>query len=141
MQFIFIRNLKFVAIELYPENKKMPIQDPRPMVFQLLNSTEAGKKLVETVSFRVDKKKEKRFLELAGGLVEDSLRNPGSFTLELHKLLPPNDQYTEFLLYEVWQDRDCLRKQWESDFLRVFQEKLMTEELLVAPPDLRFYRH
>jgi quinol monooxygenase YgiN len=111
------------------------------MVFQLLDSAGAGKKLVETVGFRVDKKKEKRFLELASGLIQDSHRNPGSLSLDLHKLLPPNEQHTEYLLYEVWEDRDSLRKQWESDFLRVFQERLMTEELLVSPPDLRFYWH
>jgi len=117
----------------------MAIQDPRPMVFQLLDSIERNKKLVETVGFKVDKKKEKRFLELASGLVADTRQNSGSLSLDLHKLLPANEQHSEYLLYEVWKDRDCLRKQWESDFLRVFQEKLMTEELLVSPPDLRFY--
>ncbi len=119
----------------------MAIQDPRPIVFQLLDSSEPNKKLVETVSFRVVKKKEKRFLELASGLITDSRRNSGSLSLDLHKLLLPGDQHTEYLLYEVWKDRDCLRKQWESDFLRIFQEKLVTDELLVSPPDLRFYRH
>jgi quinol monooxygenase YgiN len=117
------------------------IQDPRPMVFQLLDSAEPNTKLVETVSFRVDKKKEKRFLELASGLVADTRRDSGSLSIDLHKLLPPSDLHTEYLLYEVWKDRDSLRKQWESDFLRVFQERLVTEELLLSPPDLKFYWH
>ena len=111
------------------------------MIFQLLNSLEPGVQLVETVSFRVDNKKEKRFLALASRLVEDTRRNSGSLSLDLHKLLPPNALHTEYLLYEVWKDRDCLRKQWERDFLRVFQERLMTEELLLSPPDLKFYLH
>lgn len=68
----------------------MATPDPRPMVFRLLDSSEPNKKLVETVSFKVDKKKEKRFLELVSGLVTDSRRNPGSLTLELHKLWPPD---------------------------------------------------
>jgi quinol monooxygenase YgiN len=119
----------------------MAIQDPRPMVFQLLDSTERNKRIVETVSFRVAKKKEKRFLELASGLITDSCRNSGSLSLDLHELLPPSDQHTEYLVYEVWKDRDCLRKQWESDFLRVFQQELMTQELLTSPPDLKFYLH
>jgi quinol monooxygenase YgiN len=117
------------------------IQDPRPMVFHLLDSAEPNKKLVEKVSFKVDKKKERRFLELASGLAEDSRRNSGSLSLNLHKLLPSGDLHAEYLLYEVWKDRDSLRKQWESDFLRVFQERLMTEELLLSPPDLKFYWH
>ena len=117
----------------------MAIQDPRLMVFHLLDSAEPNKKLVETVSFKVDKKKEKRFLELASGLVADSRRNSGSLSLDLHERLPPGDQHAEYLLYEVWKDRDSLRKQWESGFLRVFQERLVTEELLLSPPDLKFY--
>lgn len=119
----------------------MAIQDPRPMVFQLLDSVEPNKKLVETVSFKVNKKKEKVFLELASGLVTESRRNVGSLGLDLHRRLSPDEQYSEYLLYEVWRDRDSLRQQWESDFLRVFQEKLMTEELLEAPPELTFYLH
>ena len=80
-------------------------------------------------------------MELARGLITDSRRNSGSLSLDLHKLLLPSDEHTEYLLYEVWKDRDCLRKQWESDFPRIFQEKLVTDDLLVSPPDLRFYRH
>jgi hypothetical protein len=36
---------------------KIATPDPRPMVFRLLDSSEPNKKLVETVSFKVDKKR------------------------------------------------------------------------------------
>jgi quinol monooxygenase YgiN len=119
----------------------MTLQDPRPMVFQLLNSIEPGIKLVETVAFKVDKKKEQRFLELVEGLVADSGRAPGIISFNIHKCLSVNERHAEYLLYEVWKDRDGLKKQWESEFLKVFQAKLMTELLLVTPPDLKFFLH
>jgi quinol monooxygenase YgiN len=116
------------------------MQDPRTIVFQVLDSAEPSRQLVETVSFKVDTAKRNRFVELAAELKTDSKRNPGSLSFDLHSLLlPPTDHYAEYLLYELWSDRDSLRRQWESDFLRVFQDRLVSEELLVSPPDLRFY--
>jgi hypothetical protein len=44
------------------------------------------------------------------------------------------------LLYEVWRDRDGLKRQWESDFLKVFQGRLISENLLAAP-ELKFLLH
>jgi quinol monooxygenase YgiN len=118
----------------------MPVDDPRPVVFQALDSTAPNKKLVETVSFKVARGKVDRFLELASGLLNDSQRNPGSVSFSLHEqLLPPSNDHVEYLLYEVWQDRDSLRSQWESDFLRAFQDELVTQALLVSPPELKFY--
>jgi quinol monooxygenase YgiN len=128
----------------WAENRKdnsMTLQDPRPMVFQLLSSIEPGVKLVETVDFKVDKKKEQRFLELVEGLLADSGRAPGIISFNIHKCLSVSEHHAEYLLYEVWKDRDGLKKQWESEFLKVFQGKLMTESLLVAPPDLKFFLH
>jgi quinol monooxygenase YgiN len=120
----------------------MSSDDPRPVVFQMLDSTAPNQRLVETVSFKVARTKVERFLELAGGLLTDSRRNPGSISFELHELLfPPGEEYVEYLLYEIWRDRDSLRPQWESDFLRVFQSELVSQALLVSPPELKFYRH
>src|SRR5262249_27529998 len=117
----------------------MTAQDPRPMVFQLLNSVAPGLKLVETVNFKVAKDKEKRFLELVDGLIADSGKSVAIVAFNLHKCLPAGEHSTEYLLYEVWRDRDGLKKQWESDFLKVFQGKLMSENLLVAPPEPKFF--
>ena len=116
----------------------MTPQDPRPMVFQLLDSVAPGVKLVETVAFMVAKDKEKRFLELVDGLIADSA-SAAIMAFNLHKCMPMNGHSTEYLLYEVWRDRDGLKKQWQSDFLKVFQRKLMSENLLVAAPDLKFF--
>ena len=45
------------------------------------------------------------------------------------------------MLYDVSRDRGGLKKQFESDFLKVFQGKLMSENVLVAPPELKFFLH
>jgi len=116
-------------------------QDPRPMVFQLLNSVAPKVKLVETVNFKVAKDKEKRFLELVEVLIADSGKSAAIIAFNLHRCLPPGEHSTEYLLYEVWRDRDGLKKQWESDFLKVFQGRLISETLLVAPPELKFFLH
>jgi quinol monooxygenase YgiN len=118
----------------------MTPQDPRPMVFQLLDSVAPGVKLVETVSFKVAKDKEKRFVELVDGLIAES-KSPAILVFSLHKCLGAGEHSTEYLLYEVWRDRDGLKKQWKSDFLKVFQGKLINENLLAAAPELKFFLH
>jgi quinol monooxygenase YgiN len=113
-------------------------QDPRPMVFALLDSITSRGKLVETVNFKVAAEKERRFLELVEQLSAQSRQNRGLLRFDLHRLLPASEP-PEYLLYEVWTDQDGLRQQWQSDFLKTFQLKLTSEKLLIAPPDLRFY--
>lgn len=62
-------------------------------------------------------------------------------SFDLDRCLPGSEHYTEYLLYEVWRDREGLRKPWESDFPKVFQGKLMAENLLAAPPELKFFQY
>lgn len=116
----------------------MEPHDPRPWVYQVLNSINPHVKLVTTVGFKIDKKREKRFLELVNGFIVESRRAPGVISFDLHSLLPPSEDQAEYLLYEEFQDRDCVKEHWESDSLRVFQGKLR-EEVLTSNPDLRFY--
>jgi quinol monooxygenase YgiN len=93
------------------------------------------------LGIKVGQRKEQRFLQLVEGLVAESRRNAGIINFDLHKCLPTAEGHAEYLLYEVWRDRDDLKRQWESDFLRIFQEKLVSESLLVASPDLKFFRY
>jgi len=111
------------------------------MVFQLLNSVAPEVKLIETVGFQVAKQKRERFLELMDGLIADTSRSSGVMAFNFHERLPASEHHIEYLLYEVWRDRDALRKQWESDFLRVFQGRLISESLLAGPPELKFFVH
>lgn len=119
----------------------MTTQDPKPMVLQLLDSIERELKLVETVCFKVARGREKRFLDLVGALISDSTRTPGIMTFNLHKCLQVHEPHTEYLLCEVWRDRDALRKQWESDFLKIFHGKLVSENVLVTAPELKFFQY
>jgi quinol monooxygenase YgiN len=121
------------------EGVKMEAHDPRPWVYQVLNSVKPRVKLVTTVGFKVDKKREKRFLELVNGFVVENRRAPGVIHFDLHSLLPPSEDRGEYLLYEEFEDRDCVKGHWESDSLRIFQGKLQGEELITSLPDLRFY--
>ncbi len=50
---------------------------------------------------------------------------------------PGRGPATRHIPYEVWDNREALRGVWESEFLRKFQSRLATEQLLVGPPDMR----
>jgi hypothetical protein len=104
------------------------------MVFQLLDSVAPEVKLVETVGFKVDKGKEKRFLELVDSLIADS-KSPAIVGFNLHKCLPASEHSIEYLLYEVWRDRDGgfaaniaqLHKKYPEVCLRTLEQWLYDE--------------
>jgi len=116
------------------------MEGPKAGVLATLEKVDPSAELVETVRLPVNPAKTHRFEEWAAELAAETRKLPGLQTYEMHSAL--EGDAAVYFLYEVWEDRDALRRLWESDFLMKFQGQLQTEQLLVGEPDLGlFLRH
>lgn len=114
-------------------------RDPRPRVFAFLDSLMPGTKVVETVTLPVSKQKEPVFRRYLEELIRESKAVPGLTMFDFYTREGSQADTAEYFLHEVWQSPAGLRKQWESQHLRRFQERMRNEALLTGASDLRFY--
>jgi len=112
------------------------IDEVRAQVSQLLESIAGDVPIAAIVLFKVNRTKETQFIDSANLLTEATRRLPGVNVFSFHKAVVPGDAL-EYLIYEDWETRDFFRTQWESHHLKRFQYTV--GDLIVAPPDLRFY--
>jgi len=105
----------------------------------MLDSLPAQVPIAATVLFKVNPQKEGIFLQNANALTEATRRLPGCNVFAFHKAVKAGgpSEGIEYLIYEDWQTRDLFRTQWDSQHLQRFQHSV--GDLIVAPPDLRFY--
>jgi len=105
----------------------------------MLDSLPAQVPIAAIVLFRVNSEKEGIFLQNANALTEATRRLPGCNVFAFHKSVKAGgpSEGIEYLIYEDWQTRDLFRTQWDSQHLQRFQHAV--GDLIVAPPDLRFY--
>jgi haloalkane dehalogenase len=115
------------------------IQDVRAQVLRMLDTLPPGIPLAAIVIFKVDRTKERRFLEEADRLTSATRRLPGCNVFAFHKSTPPGPgtEPIEYLIYEDWETRELFHAQWTSDHLQSFQS--VVGDLVLAAPDLRFY--
>ncbi|HKI03132.1 MAG TPA: haloalkane dehalogenase [Thermoanaerobaculia bacterium] len=113
--------------------------DLRAQVLQMLDGLEPGIPLAAIVIFKVDREKERRFLEDADALTRATRRLPGCNVFAFHKTAQTEaaGEPIEYLIYEDWQTRELFHTQWTSDHIKRFQDAV--GDLVVAAPDLRFY--
>ena len=117
----------------------LQIDELRAGVLRMLDTLEPGIPLAGTVLFKVDRAKERRFLEEADALTRATRRLPGCNVFAFHKATQSGSatEPSEYLIYEDWQTRELFHTQWTSDHLKRFQA--VVGDLVLAQPDLRFY--
>ncbi|MGC2696633.1 MAG: haloalkane dehalogenase [Candidatus Angelobacter sp.] len=115
------------------------IDQLRAQVSQMLDTLPAQAPISAIVLFEVDPAKEGLFLQNADALTEATRRLPGCNVFAFNRAVKPGSVAAgiEYLIYEDWQARDLFRTQWDSQHLQAFQHSV--GDLIVAPPDLRFY--
>jgi haloalkane dehalogenase len=121
-----------------PQDQQPPsIDQLRAQVSQMLNTLPAAGPISAIVLLEVNPQKEEPFLQIADALTEATRRLPGCNVFAFQKTVQPSGAGIEYLIYEDWQTRDFFRTQWDSNHLQRFQHAV--GDLIVAPPDLRFY--
>ena len=126
-----------------PKSKDSPIEEIRNNVNKMLDGLDPESPISATVVFKVKKDEEHTFKRNADELTAAtrSLEGCNLFVYSRHQPYegePPDGDSVEYLIYEDWKTVRQFRKQWDSDHLKNFQNSVF--ELLVAPPDLTFYR-
>ncbi|HEX4963478.1 MAG TPA: haloalkane dehalogenase [Thermoanaerobaculia bacterium] len=113
--------------------------DLRSRVLRMLDTLEPGIPLAAIVIFKVDRAKERRFLEEADALTRATRRLPGCNVFAFHKAAQSGatTEPIEYLIYEDWETRELFHTQWTSDHIKRFQD--VVGDLVTAAPDLRFY--
>src|SRR5258708_34759014 len=112
------------------------IDQIRAQVSQLLDTIGPAVPISAIVLFKVNPAKENQFIANANLLTEATRRLPGVNVFSFQKAVV-NADALEYLIYEDWETRDLFRRQWDSNHLKQFQYAV--GDLIVAPPDLRFY--
>src|SRR5437764_5198603 len=115
------------------------IDQLRAQVSQMLDALPAQVPIGATVLFKVNPEKEGPFLQHANALTNATRRLPGCNVFAFHRAVKTGapSEGIEYLIYEDWQTRELFRTQWDSQHLQRFQHSV--GDLIVAPPDLRFY--
>lgn len=115
------------------------LEELRAQVSEMLDGLEPDTPIAATVTFQVDPAKEGAFARHIDDLAEATRQLPGLNVFHFHrnKAIQPGSDGVEYLIYEDWQTRDEFRAQWDSAHLKKFQGVVF--DLIVAPPDLRFY--
>ena len=115
------------------------IDQLRAQVSQMLDSLPAQVPIAATVLFKVNPEREGPFLQHANALTDATRRLPGCNVFAFHRAVKTGapSEGIEYLIYEDWHTRELFRTQWDSQHLQRFQHSV--GDLIVAPPDLRFY--
>lgn len=116
------------------------IDEVRRMVSRMLDGLNQNASISAIVLFQVSPEKEETFVHDLRELTAGTRRLPGVVVFTFHKRQPwgwADGAPPEFLIYEEWKTTRHFRAQWDSQHLKRFQHGV--GELVLAPPDLRFY--
>src|SRR6266480_5049108 len=126
------------------ENYEVPEEELRAqaMVLQMLDTLNPKMPFTATVIFKVDKSKESAFKKNCDALTEATRKLPGIRTFSYHRQKPiqpeeARSDVVEYLIYQEWETVELFRTQFVSHHLMQFLGSVF--DLIVAPPDLRFY--
>lgn len=125
-----------------PNAEQTPsIDEIRAQVSRMLEGLDQGAPIAAIVLFRVSPAREETFVQNLRTLTAETRKLPGLEIFTFHQARPrgpgSGESPPEYLIYEEWKSVRHFRDQWDSEHLAHFQRGV--GELVVAPPDLRFY--
>ncbi len=113
------------------------IEQLRAEVTRMLATLDQSSPISAIVLFEVDPRREPEFIGMADALTAATRRLAGCNVFSFHKTVKPESNRVEYLIYEDWETVAHFQPQWASTHLQAFQARV--GDLIVAPPDLRFY--